>query len=272
MSFIETKNKTRLFYQDWGTGKPVVFLHAWAMNSTMWEKHMLYFNDQNMRCIALDSRGHGRSDRDGAPYNYDSYAEELKELIEHLDLSEVTFVGHSMGCGNIIRYLTQYSSKRISRMVLIAPPLPYLLKTEDNPHGVDFGCFEATREAILQDFPNWLAVNGNDFYRPDNYPISESIITWTREMILTTSLKAAIEGTHQVSETDFRSELRDVTIPSLIIHGSADASIPVHFGRMASGIIPNCIYKEYTGAPHGIFLTHFETLTQDILNFIQTNP
>ncbi|MGY3211995.1 alpha/beta fold hydrolase [Mucilaginibacter sp. HD30] len=270
MSFIKTKNKARLFYQDWGTGKPIVFLHAWAMNSDMWELHMLHFNEQKMRCIAFDSRGHGRSDRDGAPYNYDTYSEELERLVSELDLRDVTLVGHSMGCGTIIRYLTRYGTDRISNIVLIAPTLPYLLQTEDNPQGVDFGCFEATRKAIRKDFPNWLTENGNAFYVPEYTGVSEAVITWTRNMILTTSLKAAIEGTHQVSETDFREELKKVTLPTLLVHGTADASIPVHFGRMAAEIIPNCTYKEYKGAPHGIFLTHFDQLNQDILDFIQS--
>lgn len=271
MSFIKTNDNTRLFYQDWGTGKPLVFLHAWAMNSDMWHHHMLYFNDHKMRCIACDRRGHGRSDHPGDGHHYDRYADDLETLLSHLDLREVTLVGHSMGGGEIVRYLTRHGSGRISRIVLIAASIPYLLNTENNPEGVDITIFDATRTAVRKDFPNWLVENSNGFYLPDNFAVSPAIMQWTINMILTTSLKAAIEGTYQVSETDFRKELQCITVPSLIIHGSADASIPVYFGRKSAQLIPKCEYKEYAGAPHGIFFTHIDRLNADILEFINSN-
>jgi pimeloyl-ACP methyl ester carboxylesterase len=270
MSFIETNDNTRLFYQDWGTGKPLVFLHGWAMNSDMWHHQMLHFNDRGMRCIAYDRRGHGRSDHPGDGHHYDRYADDLETLFSHLDLKEVTLVGHSMGGGEIIRYLTRHGSGRISRMVLLAASLPYLLKTESNPDGVDITIFDATRAAVRKDFPKWLVENANGFYLPDNFAVSPATMQWTINMILTTSLKAAVEGTYQVSETDFRKELQSITVPALIIHGSADVSIPVFFGRHSAQLIPQCVYKEYAGAPHGLFLTHIDRLNADIFEFTQS--
>ncbi len=270
MPFFETDDNTRLFYQDWNTGKPVVFLHAWAMNSDMWEYHMLYFKEHQMRCIAYDRRGHGRSDRSDRGYHYDQYADDLNALLAHLDLIDVTLVGHSMGCGEIIRYLSRHGQSRVGRIVLIAPCAPYLLKTENNPDGIDMNMFEATREAIRKDFPKWLTDNAHAFYLPDTWEVSADIVRWTFNMILQTSLKAAIDGTHQFAETDFRNELRSIKVPALIIHGSADASVPVHFGRWAAQLIPVCQYKEYEGAPHGIFFTHMKPLNADIWAFVNT--
>lgn len=270
MSFIQTKDSTRLFYQDWGTGKPLVFLHAWAMSADMWEYHMLHFTDLGMRCMAYDRRGHGRSDRPGYGYHYDQYADDLQTLLEHLDLRDITLIGHSMGCGELIRYLSRHGSERVSRIILIAPAAPYLLKTDDNPEGIDNSLLEANRKAIRSDFPKWLADNGDAFYLPHKLPVSEGIMQWTINMILQTSLKAAIDGTHQTFETDFRIELQDISVPALVIHGNADASIPVHYGRMTAGLIPQCAYKEYEGAPHGIFFTHMDGLNADILKFIST--
>jgi pimeloyl-ACP methyl ester carboxylesterase len=271
MSFIQTNDNTRLYYQDWGTGKPMVFLHAWAMNADMWESHMLYFSDRGMRCFAYDRRGHGRSERPGHGYHYDRHADDLETILSHFDLHDVTLVGHSMGGGEIIRYLTRHGLSRIDRIVLVAPALPYLLKTENNPEGLDRMVFEGARSAIRRDFPTWLADNSNGFYLPESFDVSPAVVQWTVNMILKTSLKAAIDGTHQSFETDFRKELQAVSVPALLIHGNADSSIPVYFGRKAAELLPNCSYKEYEGAPHGIFFTHFDRLIADILEFVNLN-
>jgi len=268
MPFIKTRDDVSLFYQDWGSGEAVVFLHAWAMHSDMWENQMLYLNENGIRCIAYDRRGHGRSDRPGYGHNYDVYADDLEDLLSQLHLNKVRLVGHSMGSGVIVRYLSRYGSGRVSRIVLMAPAMPYLLKTQDNPEGAAAEFFEATRAAIRKDFPKWLTDNSDGFYLPGRFDVSQATTQWTINLILSNSLKAVIEGARQVAETDFRKELQGITLPALVIHGSADASIPVQFGRRTAEYIPGCLYKEYEGAPHGLFLTHIDSLTKDILQFI----
>src|SRR5690606_30432302 len=151
MPYYEANDQTQLFYTDWGAGKPIVFAHAWAMSWTMWEHYMLYFQAKGMRCIAYDRRGHGRSDKPGNGFTYDQHAEDLASLIEKLDLKDITLVGHSMGGGEIIRYLTRHGSERVSRLMLIAPTLPFFTKSADNPDGIDVSFLNSVRAAMEKD-------------------------------------------------------------------------------------------------------------------------
>ncbi len=269
MPYFETKDQTQLYFTDWGNGKPMVFIHAWAMHSAMWEQHMMYFNDLGMRCIAYDQRGHGRSDCPGHGYSYNQFADDLSSLLRQLDLNGVTLIGHSMGGAEIIRFLSRHGSNRIARVVLLSPALPYLKKSADNQDGFDPELLEKNREVMKKDFPGWLKMGAGGFYRPNEFDVSEGIINWTIDMILETSLKAAIEGNKIVTETDFRQELKAIKVPVLLIHGDADESIPIHFGRKASQLIPNCKYIEYPGAAHGIFYTHMDRLFEDIIAFVK---
>jgi len=268
MPYYEANDQTQLFYTDWGTGKPIVFAHAWAMSSAMWEHYMLYFQAQGMRCIAYDRRGHGRSDKPGNGFNYDQHADDLASLIEKLDLKEITLVGHSMGGGEIIRYLTRHGSDRVSRLALIAPTLPFLTKSADNPEGIETSLLDSVRDAMESDFPNWLNEGADGFYRPNTLGVSSGIIQWTLDMMLQTSLKAVIEDNLEVALTDFRPELKNIEVPTLLIHGDEDQSVPVIFGRKTAQLIPQCQYKEYKEAPHGLFYTHMDDLKKDLLSYI----
>jgi pimeloyl-ACP methyl ester carboxylesterase len=272
MPFFSSNDQTQLFYQDYGTGHPLVFLSAWAMNSTMWEYQMLSFNDLSYRCLAYDRRGHGRSDRPAEGYHLDQLADDLEALLEHLDLRNAILVGISMGGSEIIRYLSRHGTRRISRIVLIAAMSPFLLKTDDNPEGVEEVYFEQIRTILQKDFPQWLADGADAFYRPEVLGVSPGIVQWTINMMLQTSLHAAIETQRLNTCTDFRSELPAITVPALVIHGDADQSIPVQFGRRTAELIPGCQYHEYTGAPHGLFFTHIDRLTTDITAFIEPQP
>ena len=153
--FIVTRGGASLFYKDWGNGKPVVFVHSWALNSDMWQYQMIHLAGQDLRCVAYDSRGHGRSSDPGRGYDYDTLAADLAAVIERLNLREVTLVGHSMGCGVVVRYLSRHDPKRVARVALVSPSLPFLLKTEDNPDGVDKSVFERLR-ALLAGFQQLL--------------------------------------------------------------------------------------------------------------------
>lgn len=265
--FIETRDRTRLFYRNWGKGKPVVFISGWALNSDAWQYQMIHLAEQGLRCIAYDRRGHGRSSDPGQGYDYDTLADDLATLLNELDLREVTLVGHSMGGGEIVRYLSRHGAARIARAVLLAPVTPFLLKTADNPEGVDKRVFEQLRAAWGKDFPKWLADNARPFFVPETSP---ELIQWGINLSLQCSLKAAVDCNRAATETDFRAELAKITMPTLIIHGTADKSAPLELtGRKTARLLPGSQLKVYEGAPHGLFITHLERVNRDLLAFIK---
>jgi pimeloyl-ACP methyl ester carboxylesterase len=265
--FIVTGDGASLFYKDWGKGKPAVFVHSWAANSDMWQYQMIHLAEQGLRCVAYDSRGHGRSSDPGQGYDYDTLAGDLAAVIEQLNLREVTLVGHSMGCGVVVRYLSRHGARRVTRAALVAPTTPFILKTEDNPDGVDKRIFEQLRAMWSRDFPKWLADNARPFFAPETSP---EMIQWGVRMGLQASLKAVIDCNRAVTETDFRAEAPKITVPTLIIHGDADKSAPLELtGRKTARLIPGSQLKVYEGAPHGLMFTHMDRFNRDLHDFIK---
>src|SRR5262249_44683000 len=253
--FIEAGEGTSLFYCDWGRGKPVVFVTGWAVSSEMWEYQMAYLSGQGLRCIAYDRRGHGRSSQPGHGYDYDTLADDLATVIAQLDLREVTLVGHSMGGGEIVRYLTRHGASSVSRIVLVASITPFLLKTGDNPEGVDGSYFEGLRKALARDRPRWFAVAAPAFFGAGlpNCSVSSEMIQWGVTMCLQSSLKATIDASRAFAETDFRAEMRKITVPALIIHGDRDNGATIDLtGRKSAKLIRRSQLKVYEGAPHGL--------------------
>jgi non-heme chloroperoxidase len=266
--FIETSDGVKLASTDWGAGKPVVFIHAWALPSAMWDYQIGALSEQGLRCIAYDRRGHGRSSKPGGGYDCDTLADDLSALLTQLDLHGVTLVSHSFGSAEVVRYLTRHGAGRIEKIVLIAPAaLPFVMKTSDNPNGIPAEQLEFFRTRVLQsDFPKWLEDGKKAFFVADTSP---SLQDWIKELMLTTPLPVAIETNRQITSTDFRKELPGITVPTLIIHGDKDVSAPIDMtGRPTAALIPNARFKIYEGAPHGLFLTHKDRLNADLLSFI----
>ena len=267
MQLIETKDGAGLFYRDWGTGKPVVFVHGWAMSSDVWQYQMVYLAAQGLRCVTYDRRGHGRSSDPGRGYDFDTLADDLGAVIERLDLREVTLVGHSMGCAEIARYLTRDGGSRVARVVLVSASLPFVMKTADNPDGVDRAVFENTRAGWSKDFPKWLGENARPFFAPDT---SQHMVDWGIRICLHTSLQALFECNRIDVETDFRPELPHIKVPTLVIHGDADVSAPLDLmGRKTAKLIPGSQLKVYERGPHGLMFTHTDRLNADLLAFIR---
>jgi pimeloyl-ACP methyl ester carboxylesterase len=265
--FIVTSDGASLFYKDWGAGKTVVFVHSWALNSDMWQYQMIHLADRGLRCVAYDSRGHGRSSDPGRGYDYDTLAGDLAAVIERLNLREVTLVGHSMGCGVVVRYLSSHGPRRVARVALVSPSLPFLLKTEDNPDGVDKSVFERLRARWGKDFPKWLADNAWPFFMPETSP---EMVQWGVRMCMQASLKALIDCNRVDTETDFRAELPKITTPTLIIHGDKDVSTPLEStGRKTARLIPGSRLEVYEGAPHGLMFTHMDRFNRDLHDFIK---
>jgi non-heme chloroperoxidase len=264
--FIETADGVRLAYRDWGEGRPVVFVHSWGVNAEMWDYQAMELLEHGLRCVAFDRRGHGGSDDPGRGYDADTLADDLAAVMDGLDLTGATLVGHSMGCGEIVRYLSRHGDARVARVVLLAPTTPFLLKTADNPAGIDPAMFEAGRAVWRQDFPQWVADNTDPFFTADTSPAMKQ---WGAGMLLKTPLPILLACNRMVTETDFRPDLRAVRKPALVIHGDRDASAALDLtGRPTAEMIPGGRLVVYEGAAHGLFLTHMARLNGDLLAFI----
>jgi pimeloyl-ACP methyl ester carboxylesterase len=264
---LDTHDGVRLFYKEWGTGEPILFVHSWAMNSDLWQYQMLHLANQGLRCIAYDQRGHGRSSDPGTGYDFDTLSDDLATVIEQRDLRAVTLVGHSMGCGVIARYLTRHGGSRITRVALVAPGSPFALKSADNPQGVDKAFLDKLRGGWSKDFPSWLAANARAFFLPET---PDAVLQWGISMCLQSSLKGITDFNRAGTETDFREELAKLTTPTLIIHGDKDVSEPIDFtGRRTAKLIQGSHLIVYEGAPHGLMLTHVDRLNADLLAFVR---
>jgi pimeloyl-ACP methyl ester carboxylesterase len=265
-NYVKAADDTPLFLRDWGEGEAIVFAASWALPSSMWQYQMAALTDAGLRCVAYDRRGHGRSGDPGGRYNFSTLADDLARVIESLECKDVTLVGHSMGCCEIARYLARHGADRVARVAFLAPAGPILKKTSDNPDGIDPAIFEAVRGLWRQDFPKWLAENARPFVMPDT---PQASIDWFMAMMQETSLQAAIELNRELTNADFRAEMRDIALPALILHGTNDASAPLELtGRRCAQLIKGSELKIYDGAPHGLFLTHSEQVNRDLLNFI----
>ncbi len=269
-SFVETKEGTRLFYKDWGTGKPIVLIHGWPVNADMWEYQAPYLAHKGFRVIAYDRRGFGRSDQPWTGYDYDTLADDLATLLDTLDLKEVTLVGFSMAGGEIARYLSRHGAGRVAKAILVSCVTPMLGKSADHPDGADGSVFDQMVEKLRADRPGFLTEFGKQFYGAGllKHPVSEGIMQWTLTMAMMASPKATIDCVRAFGETDFRGDMKAFTVPTLVIHGDSDATVPAEItGKAAAQIIPGSVLKIYEGAPHGLFITDKERLCQDMLEF-----
>jgi pimeloyl-ACP methyl ester carboxylesterase len=268
-AFVEAGDGTRLAFTDWGEGRPVVFVHAWALPSPMWDYQRAALSAAGLRCIAYDRRGHGRSDLPRTGYDCDNLADDLAQVLTELDLNGVTLVSHSFGSGEVVRYLSRHGSRRIAKIALVAPAAtPFVMKTADNPNGVAPEHLAAFRALLQQDYPKWLEDGKKGFFVADTSPALQN---WVMQLMQTTPLWVALECNRIMTSTDFRAELPRIALPTLIVHGDKDVSAPIELtGRPTAALIPNAELKVYAGAPHGLFLTHKDRLNADLLSFIKS--
>ena len=260
-----------IFYQDWGNGNPVILIHGWPVSHDMWEYQMNELPQHGVRVIAYDRRGFGKSDKPWDGYDYDTLAADLNALIEGLELSNVTLVGFSMGGGEVARYLSNYGSSRVKKAVFVSAVVPFLLQTDSNPNGVPSEMFDGMEEKLTLDRPDFLAAFGKQFFGVsflDN-PVSQPILDWMQMLALHGSLRATVQCMRAFSSTDFRDDLSKITIPTLIIHGDNDQTVPIEpTSNQTAKTIINAKYIVYEGEPHGLFITQKERLTKDLLEFI----
>ncbi len=272
MPNFTTTDGVSLYYQDWGSGPPAVFLSALGLSSKMWQHQTIALADHGIRCVAYDRRGHGRSDDPGHGYDYDTLAGDLAALLDLLGLSEVTLVGASMACGEIVRYLTLFGDERVARIAFIAPAGPFPLRALDNPNGVEPVAAEALLGSWKRDFASWVDSSIDDYIGKGlaGCEVSGALVEWARQDLLQVSLRAEIECQRTALETDQRPEMAQVALPTLIVDGDHDMSIPTELsGQVCAALIRDSVLKLYENAPHGLHLTHRDRLNHDLIGFIQ---
>ena len=257
---------TKLFVQDWGSGKPVLLLAAWTFNSSVWGSQIVALNAKGFRCVAPDRRGHGRSDMPMTGYDLDTLTDDVAAVIEQHDLHDVTIVAHSMGSIEAVNYLARHGADRIARLVLVAPTTPFIVQTEDNPVAVPRAMVEAQNAAIAQDFPKWMGENEAPFFMPDT---PDATRAWVREMMLSVPLPVALACRKTISFADLRAAAAKIDRPTLILHGDKDASAPLPLtGAKTARLIKGSKLVVYEGGPHPLPLTHGERVIADILSFM----
>ncbi len=260
---IRTRDGVELFHREWGSGRPVLFVHAWALSSAMWTYQMADLGDRGFRCIAFDRRGHGRSDVPNGGYDLDRLADDLAEVIEQLDLHDVALVGMSMGSNEILHYLGRHGTGRVSSIALLGPTTPFVLQTADNPYGAPPAFFEQSRAAWASDFPKWIEDNKLPFFTPETSP---QMMEWVAAMMREIPIPVAIATNRAVVSTDLRPVLAKIDRPVLILHGDKDASAPLEItGRRTAEGIKGAVLKVYPGGPHGLFVTHMKQVNADLL-------
>lgn len=272
MAYITTRDNTKLYVKDWGTGRPVVLLHGWPLSADSWDDQAMPLADAGFRAIAYDRRGFGRSDQPWGGYDYDTLADDLAAVLEGTGATDAALVGFSMGGGEVARYLSRHGGKNVAQAGLIASVVPYMLKTADNPNGVDPAVFAQMTAAMKQDRAHFFAGFFKDFYGVTltSHPVSNEVLETSRAVAMQASLKATLACAGAFATTDFRPDLAAFSVPTLILHGAADKTVPIDAtGRVAARAIPHAKLIEYDDAPHGLFATHKDRLTGDLLAFLR---
>jgi non-heme chloroperoxidase len=274
MPYIKTKDGASIFYKDWGKGQPIVFSHGWPLSSDAWEDQMVFFATHGYRVIAHDRRGHGRSEQVWQGNDMDTYADDLAQLIEMLNLKEVILVGHSTGGGEVTRYIGRHGTQRVAGIVLIGAVTPGMLKTNANPKGLPLTVFDEIRENVTKDRSQFFKDLSLPFYgaNRDKAKVSQGVRDTFWLLGMQGSLKAELDCIKAFSESEFTEDLKKFDIPTLLIHGDDDQIVPyANAAPRVVEIVKGAILKTYAGGAHGLPTTEKNKVNEDIQSFIEKN-
>ena len=272
MTYITTRDSTKLYVKDWGTGRPVILIHGWPLSADSWDDQAMVLANSGFRTIAYDRRGFGRSDQPWSGYDYDTLSDDLADVMEATGAADAALVGFSVAGGEVARDLSRHGGKNVSQAALISSVVPYMLKTDDNPNGVDPAVFAQMTGGMKADRAHFFAGFFKSFYGVSlmSHPVSDELLENSLDVAMQASLKATLACAEAFATTDFRPDLAAFTVPTLIIHGTGDQTVPIDAtGRAAAKAIPHAKFIEYDGAPHGLFATEKDRLTADLLAFLR---
>ncbi len=272
MNFISTKDKTKLYVKDWGAGQPVILVHGWPLSADSWDELAIAMVNAGYRTIAYDRRGFGRSSQPWSGYDYDSLSDDLAAVIEYSGAEDAIIIGFSMGGGEVARYMSRHGGKSVAKAALISSVVPFRLKTADNPLGTEQEAFDQTALALNKDRAAFFTEFFQKFFGADTpgSNISAELLRSMANVAMQGSLKATLACLKSFSTTDFRPDLAHFKVPTLIIHGAADKTVPIDASaRLAAKGISQSTLIEYDNSPHGLFITDKAKLTKDILEFIR---